>query len=40
VAFSLATVAIYFPAQEIHFQRYQPRVAANTIINNDPRLPT
>jgi uridine kinase len=31
---------IYFLAQEIHFQRDQPRVAAHAIINNDPRLPT
>jgi uridine kinase len=30
---------IYFPAQEIHFLRDDPRTAANAIINNDPRLP-
>jgi uridine kinase len=29
---------IYFPAQEIHFWKDYPRAAANTIINNDPRL--
>jgi uridine kinase len=29
---------IYFPAQEIHFERDQPREAATAIINNDPRL--
>jgi uridine kinase len=29
---------IYFPAQEIHFQRDNPRAAATMLINNDPRL--
>lgn len=29
---------IYFPAQEIHFARDNPRGAATAIINNDPRL--
>ncbi len=29
---------IYFPAQEIHFQRDDPKAAATLIINNDPRL--
>jgi uridine kinase len=29
---------IYFPAQEIHFQRDNPRAAATMIANNDPRL--
>ena len=29
---------IYFPAQEIHFQRDDPRGAATMIVNNDPRL--
>jgi len=29
---------IYFPAQEIHFQRDDPRGAATVIVNNDPRL--
>jgi uridine kinase len=29
---------IYFPAQEIHFRRDDPRSAATLIINNDPRL--
>lgn len=29
---------IYFPAQEIHFAKDQPRQAASAIINNDPRL--
>lgn len=31
---------IYFPAQEIHFERDHPREAASVIINNDPRLPS
>lgn len=31
---------IYFPAQEVHFQRDNPRAAATAIINNDPRLST
>lgn len=31
---------IYFPAQEIHFQRDEPRTAATLIVNNDPRLGT
>jgi uridine kinase len=29
---------IYFPAQEIHFERDNPRAAATAIINNDPSL--
>jgi uridine kinase len=29
---------IYFPAQEIHFARDDPRGAATAIMNNDPRL--
>lgn len=29
---------IYFPAQEIHFARDNPRAAASAIIANDPRL--
>ena len=29
---------IYFPAQEIHFARDDPRAAATAIVNNDPRL--
>jgi uridine kinase len=29
---------VYFPAQEIHFQRDNPRGAATLIVNNDPRL--
>ena len=29
---------IYFPAQEIHFQRDNPRSLATTIINNDPQI--
>lgn len=29
---------IYFPAQEIHFQRDDPRAAATLMANNDPRL--
>ena len=29
---------IYFPAQEIHFQRDDPKAAATLIINNDARL--
>lgn len=29
---------IYFPAQEIHFARDNPRQAANAVIANDPRL--
>lgn len=28
---------IYFPAQEIHFRRDDPRHAATLIVNNDPR---
>ena len=31
---------IYFPAQQIHFERDHPREAASAIINNDPRLPS
>lgn len=29
---------IYFPAQQIHFDRDNPRAAADLIIKNDPRL--
>jgi uridine kinase len=29
---------IYFPAQEIHFQRDDPKAAAMLVVNNDPRL--
>src|SRR5262249_17229368 len=29
---------IYFPAQEIHFERDHPRAAATASMNNDPRL--
>ncbi len=29
---------IYFPAQEIHLKRDDPRAAATRILNNDPRL--
>lgn len=29
---------IYFPAQEIHFARDNPKAAATATINNDPRL--
>lgn len=29
---------IYFPAQEIHFERDDPRSAATMIVNNDARL--
>jgi len=29
---------IYFPAQEIHFERDGPRSAASIILRNDPRL--
>lgn len=29
---------VYFPAQEIHFQRDNPRGAATLIVNNDTRL--
>jgi len=29
---------IYFPAQEIHFERDRPREAATAQLNNDPRL--
>ena len=29
---------IYFPAQEIHFERDNPRSAATATINNDPKL--
>ena len=29
---------IYFPAQEIHFARDDPRAAATAIVINDPRL--
>jgi len=28
---------IYFPAQQIHFQRDAPRSAATLVLNNDPR---
>jgi uridine kinase len=30
--------SIYFPAQEIHFQRDAPRAAATVLVVNDPRL--
>jgi uridine kinase len=30
---------IYFPAQELHFTRDNPRNAATAILPNDPRLP-
>ncbi|HEX2229724.1 MAG TPA: uridine kinase [Candidatus Binatia bacterium] len=30
--------AIYFPAQQIHFQRDDPKKAADLIVVNDPRL--
>ncbi len=29
---------IYFPAQEIHFRRDDPRRAATVIVDNDPRV--
>lgn len=29
---------IYFPAQEIHLQRDDPRATATVVLNNDPRL--
>lgn len=29
---------IYFPAQEIHFARDEPKRAASRIVRNDPRL--
>lgn len=29
---------IYFPAQEIHFQRDDPKKAADLIVVNDPRV--
>jgi len=29
---------IYFPAQEIHFARDEPRSAASVVVANDPRL--
>lgn len=29
--------SIYFPAQEIHFARDNPRQAATAVVNNDPR---
>jgi len=29
---------IYFPAQEIHFTRDEPRAAASVVLVNDPRL--
>ena len=29
---------IYFPAQEMHFQRDDPKAAATLIVNNDARL--
>ena len=29
---------IYFPAQEIHFARDEPRAAASAVLVNDPRL--
>ena len=30
---------IYFPAQEIHFRRDNPKAGATLIVNNDARLP-
>ena len=30
--------AIYFPAQEVHFERDNPKDAAAAIISNDARL--
>ena len=33
-----AYFTIYFPAQEIHFQRDNPRSLATAIVNNDSRL--
>ncbi len=30
---------IYFPAQEIHFQRDNPKAGATLIVNNDAQLP-
>ena len=33
-----AYTGIYFPAQEIHFERDNPRAVATAIINNDARL--
>ena len=30
--------SIYFPAQEIHFQRDEPQRAATAVVINDPRL--
>ena len=35
---SRAYRTIYFPAQEIHFQRDNPRAAATAILNNDTQL--
>ncbi len=35
---SRAYRTIYFPAQEIHFQRDSPRAGATLIVNNDARL--
>ncbi|MEW5979744.1 MAG: uridine kinase [Acidobacteriota bacterium] len=29
---------IYFPAQELHFQRDNPKTTATLLVNNDPRL--
>lgn len=29
---------IYFPAQELHFARDNPQIAAQTVLPNDPRL--
>ncbi len=29
---------IYFPAQEIHFQKDNPKSLATAIINNDPKI--
>ena len=30
--------AVYFPAQRFHFERDDPRAAADYVIENDPRL--
>ena len=30
--------SIYFPAQELHFQRDDPKHAATAVVTNDPRL--
>ena len=35
----IAIVNIYFPAQEIHFQKDHPQSLATAIINNDRKIP-